>query len=91
MAQAYDHRAARVVINPDNQHRPAQPENATLEQHQDVDWLPDPQYWVPASECDWPPGVGWVLGFKEITAPTNVRTFIAALFPTVGFGNKVPI
>ena len=33
----------------------------------------------------------WVLGFKEITAPTNVRTLIAALFPTIGFGNKVPI
>ena len=31
------------------------------------------------------------MGFKEITAPTNVRTFIAALFPAVGFGNKVPI
>ena len=35
--------------------------------------------------------MNWVLGFKEITAPTNVRTFIAALFPAVGFGNKVPI
>ncbi|HTV33767.1 MAG TPA: hypothetical protein VME69_11805 [Methylocella sp.] len=32
-----------------------------------------------------------VLGFKEITAPTNVRTFISALFPTVAFGNKVPL
>jgi len=34
---------------------------------------------------------GWVLGFKEITAPTNERTFISALFPAVGFGNKIPI
>ena len=33
----------------------------------------------------------WVLGFKEITAATNIRTFIAALLPAVGFGNKVPI
>jgi hypothetical protein len=46
---------------------------------------------VEASQCDWNSPEGWVLGFKEITAPTNVRTFIAALFPTVAFGNKVPL
>ena len=43
------------------------------------------------TECAWPSQTDWVLGFKEITAPTNARTFIAALLPTVGFGNKVPI
>ena len=91
MVQAFDHRAANIVVNPENQHRPAQPVPATLEQHQNADWLPDPQFWVPASECGWTAGADWVLGFKEITAPTNVRTFIASLLPTVGFGNKVPI
>ena len=91
MVQAFDHRAANIVVNPENQHRPAQPVPATPEQHRDPDWLPDPQFWVPASECGWTAGVEWVLGFKEITAPTNVRTLIAALFPTIGFGNKVPI
>ena len=91
MLQAFNHRAARIVVNPENLHRPAQPLPATPEQHRDPDWCPDPQYWVASSACDWPPEYGWVLGFKEITAPTNVRTFIAALLPTVGFGNKVPI
>ena len=91
MVQAFDHRAASVVVNPENQHRPAQPVTATSEQHRDPDWLPDPQYWVLASECGWAARSDWVLGFKEITAPTNVRTFIATLLPTVGFGNKVPI
>ena len=91
MVQAFDHRAASVVVNPENRHRPAQPVPATLEQHQDPDWLPDPQYWVPISECGWIPGADWILGFKEITAPTNARTFIAAIFPTVGFGNKIPV
>ena len=91
MVQAFDHRAANVVVNPENQHKPAQPEPATLEQHQDPDWLPNPQYWVAASECGWSEESGWVLGFKEITSPTNVRTFIAQLLPVVGFGNKVPI
>jgi hypothetical protein len=91
MVQAYDHRAAKVVVNPENQHRPAQPEPTTLAQHQNPDWLPDPQFWVEASRTGWTPAIQWVLGFKEITAPTNVRTFIAALLPTVGFGNKIPI
>ena len=91
MVQAYDHRAASVVVNPDNQHRPAQPLAASLEQHQDPDWLPSPQFWVRASECGWSASRGWVLGFKEITAPTNIRSMIATLMPAVGFGNKVPI
>ncbi len=91
MAQAYDHRAASVVVKAKNQHRPAQPEPATVEQHKDPDWLPTPQYWVPASECGWSPADRWVLGFKEITAPTNERTFISALFPIAAFGNKVPL
>lgn len=91
MVQAYDHRAASVVVNLANQHRPAQPESTTLAQHQNPDWLPSPQFWVAASRTGWTPAVQWVLGFKEITAPTNVRTFIAALLPTVAFGNKIPI
>ena len=91
MVQAFDHRAAQVVVNPENRHRPAQPQPATLTQHKDPNWLPAPQYWIPASECSWASEQNWVLGFKEITAPTNIRTLIAALFPAVAFGNKVPI
>ena len=91
MVQAFDHRAASIVVNSDNQHRPAQPRPATLDQHRDPDWLPNPRFWVPISKCGWTSSSDWVLGFKEITAPTNVRTFIASLFPTVAFGNKVPI
>ena len=91
MVQAFDHRAASVVIKSENLNRPAQPRQASLEEHANPDWLPAPQFWVPQSECGSTSGLSWVLGFKEITAPTNVRTFIAALFPAVGFGNKVPI
>jgi Eco57I restriction-modification methylase len=91
MAQAFDHRAASVVVNLENQHRPAQPQPATAEQHSDPAWLPDPQYWVLASECGWTSTEGWILGFKEITAPTNERTFISALFPLAAFGNKIPL
>ncbi len=91
MVQAFDHRAARIIVNAENRHRPAQPVPATAEQHGDPNWVPDPQYWVKASECGWGNELDWVLGFKDITAATNARTFIAALLPAVAFGNKIPI
>ena len=90
MVQAFDHRAAGIVVNPENLNRPAQPVAATLEQSADPAWLADPQFWVSVDRTAYP-DLGWVLGFKEITAPTNHRTMIAALFPSVGFGNKVPV
>ena len=90
MVQAYDHRAANIVVNPENRHRPAQPVPATLEQHGNVDWLPDPQFWVarsriPAEDCEW-----WI-GWKDVTAPTNVRTVIASIIPQSGVGNTFPV
>lgn len=91
MVQAFDHRAAGIVVNPHNVHRPAQPEPATELQHQDHTWSPTPQFWVEASHVDLPLGLSAVLGFKEITAPTNVRTVIATMAPPVAFGNKMPL
>ena len=91
MVQAFDHRAASIVINPANVHRPAQPAPATVEQQQDPNWLPHPQYWVRTSECGWSSDSGWVLGFKDVTAPTNVRSMIAALIPRAGAGNTLPV
>ena len=90
MVQAFDHRAASIVVNPANVHRPAQPESASLEQHQDPNWLPDPQYWVLESEISFPEAP-WLLSFKDVTAPTNVRSMIAALIPRSGAGNTLPV
>jgi hypothetical protein len=91
MVQAYDHRAASIAVNPANLHRPAQPESASLAQHQDVKWLPEPQFWVDLSEVNKKQHNAWTLGFKEITAPTNARTMIALIAPRTGFGNKLPL
>ena len=90
MVQAFDHRAANIVVNPENQHRPAQPVPATPEQHRDPDWLPAPQFWVKESETSFP-GAPYLLTFKDVTAPTNVRSMIAALIPGFGVGNTLPI
>jgi hypothetical protein len=90
MVQAYDHRAASVVVNPENQHRPAQPFPATPGQHADPKWLPDPQFWIAASELETDGGKA-LLSFKDVTAPTNIRSMIAALIPVSGVGNTLPI
>ncbi len=91
MVQAFDHRAASVVVNPENLNRPAQPRDATLEEHADPDRLPDPQFWVSLDAVKWPEGLGWAVAFKDVTAPTNVRTMIATLVPRSGFGNTLPL
>lgn len=99
MVQAFDHRAANVVVNLENQHRPAQPEPATLEQHADPNWLPEPQYWISERDVPWPEArhhfgterIAWAIGYKDVTAPTNVRTMIAAMVPASGIGNTLPL
>jgi len=89
MVQAFDHRAAGIVINPENVNRPAQPLPASAEQSADPAWLADPQFWVQPQ-----PGLAsapYALGFKDVTAPTNVRTMIAAIIPTGSAGNTFPL
>jgi hypothetical protein len=90
MVQAFDHRAASIVVNPENQHRPAQPEPATPAQHQSPDWLPEPQFWVDRSLSPLM-ALPYLLTFKDVTSPTNARSMIAALIPTAGVGNTLPI
>jgi hypothetical protein len=91
MVQAFDHRAASVTVNAENLHRPAQPEAATDAQHADPEWLPEPQFWVAEKSVILPDGLEWFIGFKDVTAPTNVRTMIAAALPLAAFGNTLPI
>jgi hypothetical protein len=91
MVQAYDHRAASVVVNLKNLHRPAQPEPADLARHRDVQWLPMPQFWIDQQHLADLPAIRWTLAFKDVTAPTNARTMIAAAVPLYGFGNTLPV
>ena len=91
MVQAFDHRAACVIVNPENLNRPAQPVETTPGEYTDPNWVPDSQYWVSESEGEWPDNLEWTLGFKHVTASTNVRTMIASVLPRAGFGNSLPV
>ena len=90
MVQAFDHRAARITVNPENQHRPAQPAPATPAQHGAPDWLPEPQFWIDRSLSPFA-RLPYMLTFKDVTSPTNARSMIAAFIPTAGAGNTLPV
>ena len=72
-------------------HRPAQPEPADLARHRDVNWLPEPQFWIGQQQIEMPPNIKWALAFKDVTAPTNMRTMIAMIVGASGFGNTLPV
>ena len=90
MVQAFDHRAASVVVNPNNIHRPGQQKALSLAQRQDPNWRPEPRYWVPRNRIDFG-AHRFALGFKHVSSPTNTRSMIAALIPVSGAGNSLPL
>lgn len=91
MVQMYDHRAADVVVNAANLHRPAQQEAIQDSVKQQPDRYPAPQYWVNCQLVDEITGLNAVMAFKDVTAPTNARTMIAALVPATAYGNTLPV
>ncbi|MGH7035556.1 MAG: Eco57I restriction-modification methylase domain-containing protein [Stellaceae bacterium] len=91
MVQAYDHRAADIVIAKKNLFRPGQTDQTTPQEHSDPAFFPTPRYYVDASLIDWPATLRWSIAFKDITSVTNARTIIAALIPFCGAGHTLPL
>jgi hypothetical protein len=91
MVQMFDHRAADVVVNEANLHRAAQQEAISQVEKASPTRYPTPQYWVEASQTASIGNLSYCLGFKDVTAPTNMRTMIAAMIPAGGYGNTLPI
>lgn len=94
MVQAYDHRAASVVVASGNWVRQGQTEETSLVSHQNPEFVVQPRWWVEDAEVDKRIG-GSVqpayLCYKDVTSPTNQRTMIAALVPHVALVNSAPL
>ncbi len=90
MVQAFDHRAASIVVNPENLNRPAQPFPATQKQISDPTWLADPQFWMREDSHELTK-LDWTLSYKIVSATTNMRTLIGAILPRSGVGNSMGI
>ena len=91
LVQAFDHRAADVVVNLENLHRPSQPESLNETDHANPARLASAQFWIQHAAVERFMLGKTVLGFKEITSPTNERGMIAACLPHAGYGNTIPI
>jgi hypothetical protein len=93
MVQAFDHRAASVIVNPDNLLRPGQPLASKPRDLSDPKYAATPHHWVSAGDVEERLGTAWkrqwLLVFKDVTSATNERTFIATVIPRVGVGNSL--
>ena len=91
MIGQFDHRANSVRLNPESRHNPYLSESVSEEQHADPDFLPQTQYWVPASlvESIQPPSVGWPIAYRRIARTTDSRTLIASVAPKAGYGDSI--
>jgi len=91
MVQAYDHRAAGVVVDKSNWFRQGQTDETTPAAHQNPAFLAVPRWWVDAAEIAGQPVLPAYLAFKNVTSPTNRRTMIAAMIPRTAVGNSAPL
>lgn len=91
MVQVYDHRAAHIIVNPDNTFRAAQQRPTSVTEHSDVAFLAEPQYWIAAAEMPVSMPPSGCIAFKDVTSPTNMRTVIAAWMPYAGAGHTLPL
>ena len=93
MIHQFDHRANSVRVNPENTHNPYLSEQVTQQQHADPHFLPQSQYWVPATavEARFTESCDYALAFRDIARTTDVRTVIASIAPKYGYGNSLPM
>ncbi len=93
MVQAYDHRAASVIIKDGNWVRQGQTIETSLVEHTNPEFTVTPRWWVDESVvnkalADQPGDAGWFMGFKDISSSTNERTMIASFIPRYAATNK---
>lgn len=94
MLQAFDHRAADVVVNEENMLRQGQPGDITSGEKSDPSRLPKFRYWVSETDLDKTDIFRfrqWTITFKNITSSTNFRSMIAALVPKSGLNHSLPL
>lgn len=91
MVQAFDHRAASVLVEKGNWVRQGQKAETTPVQHANPEFAVMPRWWV-GEEAVIEHAEGrkraWLLGYKDITSPTNERTMIASFIPRSAVTNK---
>ena len=91
MAQAFDHRASDVYINPENVFRQRQQLPVPVEEKVDPNRYPATRFYVQDKGTWWPNKDAWIIAFKDVTSTTNMRTMIATMLPKSGVAHTFPV
>ena len=91
MMQAFDHRAADVVVNRSNMFRPGQQRLLQNSEKASPERRPRWRHYVRVDTRHWFWPEAWVVAFKDITSTTNTRTMIAAILPRAAVSHKLPL
>lgn len=101
MIQAFDHRAAGVIVADGNWMRQGQTEKTPLVHHQNPEFVTTPRFWVDEAEVtrildgksrdETTTCFPAYIGFKDITSSTNQRTMIASAIPLSAVSNHFPL
>jgi hypothetical protein len=94
MVQAFDHRAASVVVEKGNWVRKGQTVETSLVHHQNPEFCVQPRWWIDRThflEATRNIAHPAYLCFKRVTSPTNQRTFIASFVPAVPVVHTAPL
>ena len=86
MVQAFDHRAASIVIAKKNLYRSGQSRATQKSEYEAPEYLPEPRYYV-LKKAD----VSVQIALKDITSTTNARSIITCLLPPYAAGHTLPI
>ena len=92
--QAYDHRAASIIIKDANWMRQGQPKKTWEVQHQEPEFTIVTRWFVSVGAVDHVMRnnrQSSYIAFKEITSATNRRTMIASYIPYAAVTNKAPL
>jgi hypothetical protein len=94
MISFFDHRFAGYAARGDDRGYRVLPET-TLDEHQKPSFEVEPFYWVAKTEFEGRLSdrtkLGWLLGWKDVTAATNERTAIFSVIPRVAVGHTLPL
>ncbi len=93
MVQAYDHRAASIIEKRTNLFRPGQPMPLTNEDKANRKQYPSCRHWVKEKDTISACSIkySYLIGFKDITSSTNMRTLIGTAIPFVATGHTYPL
>jgi hypothetical protein len=93
MFMPFDHRLADVVVT-ENVGRSGQPDFISVEERHDPNRVAQPRSWVDSTDVAEQLGeysYQWYAGFKNVTSPTNERTFLSTVLPHSAVGNSIPL